>query len=182
MKENDEGRLLSAAMAGDRQVAEDLVDLTYRQVYASLMKLCAGDDDLARELTQETYHKAWRSLRRFDRRSELSTWLYRIAYTTFLNHNRRPQPVSGIDESRARELPDPEPVPDQVLSRREVAIRLRRAVMELPEALRFSISARFWGELPVREIARLEGVSGTAIRKRLRRAMKRLHQELGESA
>ncbi len=33
--------------------------------------------------------------------------------------------------------------------------RLRRAVLELSEALRDTVAARYWGELPVREIAEL---------------------------
>ena len=60
------------------------------------------------------------------------------------------------------------------------AARLRRAVLALPEELRFSLTAHFWGEVPVREIARQEGLSGVAIRKRLRRAITRLRAELGE--
>ena len=62
------------------------------------------------------------------------------------------------------------------------ALRLRRAVLALPEELRFAVTAHFWGEVPVREIARQEGLSSVAIRKRLRRAVSRLRAELEERA
>ncbi|MFY9826173.1 MAG: sigma factor-like helix-turn-helix DNA-binding protein, partial [Thermoanaerobaculia bacterium] len=58
--------------------------------------------------------------------------------------------------------------------------RLRRAVLALPEELRFTVTALFWGDLPVKEIARQEGVTTVAIRKRLKRALARLAQALGE--
>ena len=41
----------------------------------------------------------------------------------------------------------------------ERAERLRHAVLDLPEPLRVVVTARYWGELPVPEIARMEGIS-----------------------
>ncbi|MEM9594277.1 MAG: sigma-70 family RNA polymerase sigma factor, partial [Acidobacteriota bacterium] len=170
----DERRLLGALAEGDRSAAERLVDLTYGQIFAALTKLTGGDRDLAADLTQETYRKAWRSLGSFDRRSRFGTWLYRIAYNTFLNHIRRPQPLQALDDGSASRLEDPARGQDDRLDRREVAARLRRAVIGLPDELRFTVTARFWGELAVEDIARLENVTGAAIRKRLKNAMARM--------
>lgn len=179
----DEQRLLDRLAAGDRRAAEALVDTTYRQVYAGLVRLCGGDADLATDLTQETYRKAWSALDRFDRRSRLGTWLYRIAYTTFLNHIRRPQRLEPLDEcSPGHQLTSPEIAQDELLRRSEVSTRLRRAVIGLPEDLRFTVTARFWGEQSVRDIAHHERVTGAAIRKRLKKAMHALRVALAEDA
>ena len=166
---------------GDRRAAEILVERTHGQVYGALLKL-AGDPDLAADLTQETYRKAWRSLDRFDRRSRFATWLYRIAYNTFLNHIRRPRRLAPLDERQVAEMPDRAPGTTQRAIARETAARLRRAVLGLPEDLRFTVGARFWGELEVVEIARLEKVTGAAIRKRLKKAMSLLQAVLEEEA
>ena len=176
----DERALLERLANGDQRAAEELVEQTYAQVYAALMKFTGGDVDLAADLTQDTYRKAWQSLDRFNRRSRIATWLYRIAYNTYLNHIRRPQKVQPLDE--APEAVDPAPGHDERLDRREVAERLRRAVVGLPDELRFTVTARFWAELPVKEIARLEDVTGAAIRKRLKKAMTHLKTVLGEEA
>jgi RNA polymerase sigma-70 factor (ECF subfamily) len=175
----DEAELLADLRRGDRMAAEMLVEITYPLVYRSLHRMC-GDPDAASDLTQDTYARAWRALDQFDGRSRFSTWLYRIAYTTFLNHVRRPQRFVQLDDttvplgSGVAIEQDPMPGLD--------AARLRRAVLALPEELRFAVTAHFWGEVPVREIARQQGLSGVAIRKRLRRAISRLRAELGEQS
>jgi RNA polymerase sigma-70 factor (ECF subfamily) len=159
--------------------AEMLVELTYPLVYRSLYRMCV-DSDTASDLTQETYARAWRALDQFDGRSRFSTWLYRIAYTTFLNHVRRPQRFVQLEDATVPLDGGASIDQDPILGLD--AARLRRAVLALPEELRFAVTAHFWAELPVREIARQEGLSGVAIRKRLRRAISRLRAELGEEA
>lgn len=174
-----EQKLLAAIRAGDTAAAEELVENTYSAVYASIYRLC-GDSDLAADLTQETYQKAWGALSGFDGRSQLFTWLYRIAYTTFLNHVRRPRRTTSLDEPDAIDVVDETPPADEVLVVEEEAGHLREAVMKLPEDLRFTVTAHFWGGLPVKEIARIEGITTVAIRKRLHKAFTMLESMLGE--
>jgi len=176
---SDERRLLAAMRGGDRGAAEEIVERTYSAVYASLYRLC-GDGDLAADLTQETYRKAWEALGGFDGRSQLFTWLYRIAYTTFLNHIRRPRLMTSLDAPEAPEMPDRAPRADDMLSDAEEAERLRGAVLKLPEDLRFTVTAHFWGGLAVKEIAKIEDVTTVAIRKRLHKAFGLLEISLDE--
>lgn len=176
--EVEERRLLAALAAGDRRAAERLVEQTYRGVFALLRRLC-GDPELAADLTQETYRKAWDALPGFDGRAQFSTWLFRIAYNTFLNQVRRPQRLVPL-EDRHEWAPDPSPGVEEVLGQAVAGDRLRRAVLALPEELRFTVTALFWGDLPVKEVARQEGVTPVAIRKRLKRALRALAQALEE--
>lgn len=175
----DESALLDAIRAGNTAAAEEFVDRTYAAVFASVCRLC-GDRELAADLTQETYQKAWAALPRFDGRSQLFTWLYRIAYTTFLNHIRRPRRIASLDEENAKEVRDERPSADDVLVESQEAERLRHAVMQLPEDLRFTVTAHFWGGLPVKEIAQIEEITTVAIRKRLHRAFTILEAMLDE--
>lgn len=165
----EERRMLEAIRNGDRAAAEEMVERTYSAVFASLFRLC-GDSDLAADLTQETFQKAWAALPNFDGRSQLFTWLYRIAYTTFLNHIRRPRRIMSLDEPDAPEVTDSTPRVDDVIADREEAERLRAAVLKLPDDLRFTVTAHFWGGLAVKEIATLEEITTVAIRKRLHKA------------
>jgi RNA polymerase sigma-70 factor (ECF subfamily) len=175
---NEESRLLAAVRGGDRSAAEELVDRTYSSVFASLFRLC-GDRELAADLTQETYRKAWEGLAGFNGGSQFFTWLYRIGYTTFLNHIRRPRLMKSLDDENAPELPDSAPSAEDVLSSSEESERLRNAVLTLSEDLRFTVTAHFWGGLAVKEIASIEGITTVAIRKRLHKAFTLLEEVLG---
>jgi RNA polymerase sigma-70 factor (ECF subfamily) len=177
-----EERALAASLAqGDRRAAEELVDRTYKTIYATLFRLAGGDAELAADLTQETYRKAWAALASFRGGSQLSTWLYRIAYTTFLNHIRRPRLLVPLaDGAPGLDPPEPSPPEDVRLSEVAQAERLRRAVLALPEDLRFTVTARFWQGLSVADIAQAENVTTVAIRKRLKRAFRILALALEE--
>lgn len=176
----EERRLLAAIRSGDTNAAEELVERTYSAVFASLCRMC-GDSELAADLTQETYQKAWAALPGFDGRSQLFTWLYRIAYTTFLNHIRRPRRMTSLDDSESKfEVRDEAPLADETLESAEEAERLRTAVMKLPEDLRFTVTAHFWGGLAVKEIAAIEEITTVAIRKRLHKAFGILESMLDE--
>jgi RNA polymerase sigma factor (sigma-70 family) len=175
----EEHQLLDAIRSGDRSAAEEMVERTYSAVFASLFRLCA-DSDLAADLTQETYQKAWVALPKFDGRSQLFTWLYRIAYTTFLNHIRRPRRVLSMEDDKVPDVSDGAPTAEQMLAANEESERLRAAVLRLPEDLRFTVTAHFWGGLAVKEIARIEDITSVAIRKRLHKAFSLLEAILDE--
>lgn len=58
-------------------------------VRAQLRRLLGDDPAQADDLAQETFVLAWRKLPQFRGDSRLRTWLYRIAYSCFLQHLRR---------------------------------------------------------------------------------------------
>ena len=175
-----ETELLEAYLNGDRSAAEELARATYRRVYAHLMKLSGGRSDLAADLTQETYRKAWASLGSFDRRSAFSTWLYRIAYNTFLNHQRSAGRLRALPENAEEQFEEPAPRPDQNAVATLEAERVRRFVLELPETLRYSVTAHYWGDIPIPQLAKSEGVTAVAIRKRLKKARTLIRELLEE--
>ncbi len=107
---------------------------------------------------------------RFRGGSKFSTWLYRIAYNTFLNHIRRPKLMEPLTEERADRLLDPGRTAQEETFLSLEARRLRAAILDLPDELRFAVTARFWAELPLAEIAQLQGISTVGVRKRLQRA------------
>lgn len=179
--EQKERQLLAAAARGDQSAAGLLVEGTYRGVYSALVRMC-GDPELAADLTQETYRKAWSSILEFRGGSRFSTWLYRIAYTTWLNHLRRPRRLTPLTDDVERTADDPAPGPEATVAATGEAERLRRAVRGLPDDLAWTVTARYWGEVPVAEIARQEGITGAAVRKRLAKARELLAAEMSDAS
>jgi RNA polymerase sigma-70 factor (ECF subfamily) len=177
---DDEPGLVAAARAGRREAAEELAARSYGKLYAACCKL-TGDPDQAADLVQETYRKAWQALRGFRGASRFDTWLYRIAFTTYLKQLRRPRLVVPLEPEREALAADPAPSPEAEAATRERDERLRRAVAALPDDLRFAIAAHYWGGIPVREIALEEGISPVGVRKRLARAFRRIAAHLQEN-
>ncbi|MBW3564437.1 MAG: RNA polymerase sigma factor [Acidobacteria bacterium] len=179
--EPDDAELVRLAQQGDRDAAERLVEITSELVYASLFRLCGGDADLAADLTQDTYQRAWQSLHGFRGESKVGTWLYRIAYTTFLNHVRRPRIVESLDEERASAISDPGPGTDGRAFANIEGEKLRLAVLALPEKLQYLVTAHYWGEVPIADIAHEEGITTVAVRKRLAKALRMIQDVIEES-
>lgn len=75
----------------DPRAFAELVNLHQGRVRAVLRKLTHGQHALADELAQECFLKAWQGLPAFRADARLSTWLHRIAYLEFLQHQRRVQ-------------------------------------------------------------------------------------------
>jgi RNA polymerase sigma-70 factor (TIGR02960 family) len=115
-------RTLSRARAGDEDAFRELID-PYRGELQLHCYRILGSVQEAEDLLQETLLAAWRGLERFDGRSSLRAWLYRIATNRCLNalrdKGRRPREVQTIAEppkpTRRSEPIWLEPYPDALL-------------------------------------------------------------------
>jgi RNA polymerase sigma-70 factor (ECF subfamily) len=94
---NDERRLLEAAQAGDRRAFAHLVEPYQSQLRAHCYRMLGSLAD-AEDALQETMLRAWSGLARFEGRSSLRSWLYRIATNASLRMiEKRPKRVLPID-------------------------------------------------------------------------------------
>ncbi len=176
---SDDAALVARVRAGSRAAAEQLAADTYSQLFASCCRL-TGDADRAADLVQETYRRAWQALPAFRGESRFSTWLFRIAYTTFLKQQRRPRLVEPLAPEATDLVPDESPGPERNAARRERERILRAQVAALPDDLRLTVVAHYWGETPVREIAAAEQITPMGVRKRLAKALRLLSTSLSE--
>ena len=93
----DERRLLEAARAGDEKAFALLVEPYQAQLRAHCYRMLGSLSD-AEDALQETMLRAWSGLARFESRSSLRSWLYRIATNASLRMiEKRPKRVLPID-------------------------------------------------------------------------------------
>src|SRR5918998_975490 len=76
--------LLAAARAGDDDAYGRLVSAHRGELHAHCYRMLGSVQD-AEDAFQEAMIRAWRALPKFERRSSLRSWLYRIATNTCLD-------------------------------------------------------------------------------------------------
>jgi RNA polymerase sigma-70 factor, ECF subfamily len=171
-----------------------------RELYAYCYRM-TGSMSEAEDLVQEVYLRAWQAFDRFERRSSVRTWMYRIATNACLSAlqrgRRRPLPSGlGPPSNDPHGLPDPppagvlwlEPIPDRlvvderadpaevVAARHSVRVALVAALQLLPARQRAALILCEVLDLPVAEAAGLMDVSVAAVKSLLQRARARLDQ------
>jgi RNA polymerase sigma-70 factor (ECF subfamily) len=97
-----ERELLKAAHEGDRDAFGRLVEPFRRELHAHCYRMLGSYVD-AEDALQEALLRAWRGLSRFEGRSSLRSWLYRIATNACLRAiERSPKRVLPIDYALGR--------------------------------------------------------------------------------
>ena len=87
-----EQQLLDAARAGDEDAYGRLVAAHRRELHAHCYRMLGSAED-AEDALQETLLRAWRGLPRFEGRSSVRSWLYRIATNAALRLAERRRPL-----------------------------------------------------------------------------------------
>src|ERR671922_1110438 len=102
----NEADLLRAAQAGDEGAFEHLVQPYRGELQAHAYRMLGSLHD-AEDATQEALVRAWRGIGRFEGRSSLRSWLYRIATNSALRLiERRPKRVLPVDYGGPRDPHD----------------------------------------------------------------------------
>jgi RNA polymerase sigma-70 factor (ECF subfamily) len=184
-----EADLVDGLRAGDAAAYRRFVDENSASVYGLALKLL-GDEQEAEDVLQETFLSAFRAIDRFEGRSKLSTWLYRIAYNASLMHLRKRERMTTFsldqpygDEEQVRPvagdlLVDWSAVPDDRLLTAEARQEMDRAIAQLPESLRSAFILRDIQGLSGAETAEILGISVQAVKNRLHRARLSLRDRL----
>lgn len=132
------------------------------------------DRAIAEELVQEAFARVWLSKNTPTAGADFRRWLYRVIINLARDHQRR-----RLLESRLR-FWDPRPIdPVEVVARRAEDRELLRTVLSLPMKDRQAIYLHYFEGQPYAEIGEVLGVSETAARVRVHRALQKLRHWLG---
>lgn len=101
----DQALIARVLLTEDRRAFEQLVRRHQGMIRAQLRRLLHGDAARADDLAQETFLIAWRKLHQFRGDARFATWLYRIAYSCFLQARRKAVPEADQGAMAAPEAP-----------------------------------------------------------------------------
>jgi RNA polymerase sigma-70 factor (ECF subfamily) len=185
---NSETELVKRAREGDPSALSEIVEAHQHRIYGVALRMCGNAQD-AEETMQDTFLSAIEALPRFEGRSQLSTWLYRIASNACLMRRRKEasrartiNEADSFDGDEGAELPtyfvDWSYLPDDVVLDRELQEFLERAILQLPPALRLTFIWRELEGLSTAETAAALEISEGAVKVRLHRARLKLRELL----
>jgi len=174
--EKSDSELLALAAAGDQDAFAQLVQRHQSRVLNLAYRFSRDRQD-AEDLVQEVFFKVWRHARTFKGQSAFSTWLYRLAVNTCLNHRQRrktrpdPLPLTGDLESRAEAAAEG-------LEARQRENLINQAMATLPARQKMALILAGFEEKSYEEIAAAMEISVPAVESLLFRARKNLAKTL----
>ena len=182
-----EDKLIRAGQRGDAQAVETLFRRYQRPLFQTALRVLGNTED-AEDALQDGLLSAYRNMKRFEGRSQFSTWLTRIVINAALMRRRsaRARPAVSLDEPpREDELPIAErfaaegPNPEQVFAGTELREIISENLDELSPLLRTAFVLREVEGYSTGEAARKLGVTENTLKARLWRARHQLAERLG---
>jgi RNA polymerase sigma-70 factor (ECF subfamily) len=180
---------IEAIIAGDRAEFARLVDAYSSSIYRLGLRMLGNPQD-AEDVLQNTFINALTHLKSFEGRSNISTWLYRIAANEALMLIRKRKPeinfepnedAEGEDNAdglRPKQIVDWSALPENELLSGEARHALDTAIDTLSESLRIVFLLRDIEGLSIKETADALGLTETNVKTRLLRARMFLREQL----
>ena len=136
-----------------------------------LLALCCGRKDEADDLAQDALVKAYLSCAGYQDKGKFRSWLFKIAYNTFLNHKASLKTMVSIDEARIQSLPNEGGEGWQYQD-------LYLALGTLPPKERSALTLFYLNGYSIKEIATITETSEDAVKKQLSRGRDKLKERL----
>jgi RNA polymerase sigma-70 factor (ECF subfamily) len=162
--------LIGAAAQGDLVAFEQLYRRYSPQIYGLCLRM-TGQRESAEDCTQECFIDAWRALERFQGRSAFATWLHAIAVRCVLSKRR------GL-RARLEVGASDQDLPERTDGSWEQPLDVERAIAQLPEGARDTLTLVGIYGYSHREAASLLGVAEGTCKAQLHRARQLLAKAL----
>src|SRR6201998_4894973 len=135
-----EGALVQRAQAGDESAFREIVERYQSKVFSIIHGIVRQRND-AEDIAQQAFAKVYLSLRNFDFRSSLITWIYKITVNECFDYlpQRKVRKLvyeSDLSEDEVRRVENSEPgnekqeLADSDLARRDYVLKLLSRVSE----------------------------------------------------
>ena len=149
------------------------------KLYWQIKRIVDHHDDVE-EVTQNVWIKVWQNITGFKGESQLSTWLYRIAYNESISYlqGRKKQNLADW-ELMEPTLDDKSSDPlfnHEKYDQKEVLARIDKAIETLPSKQKLIFHYRYNEEMPYAQIADITGTSEGALKASFHHAVKKIEE------
>lgn len=177
----DEAALVRRVQARDELAFREIVERYQSKVFSIIFSILRNHND-AEDIAQQVFAKIYFSIKNFDFRSSLLTWIYKITVNECYDYLRKKRVrklvyESDFSEEDTRKMENSETVVDRerpmdtALAERELVVRL---LAKLSEEDRTMILLKEVEGYSVEELSRLSGMNENTIKVKLFRARQKL--------
>jgi RNA polymerase sigma-70 factor, ECF subfamily len=192
-KNSEEAALVRRVQARDEIAFREVVERYQTKVFSIIFGILRNHND-AEDIAQQVFAKVYFSIRNFDFRSSLLTWIYKITVNECYDYLRKKRVRKLVYESdfstedaqrleSSEPAVDPNPAVDDQLAQRDLIVKL---LSKLPEGDRYLILMKEVEGHSVEELAAMTGLNENTIkvklfrtRQKLLKAAQRLHRIQG---
>lgn len=180
-----DAELVAEALRGAQEAFREIVVRFERPVYSLIVRM-VQDPGTAEDLAQEVFIKAFRRLDTYDPVRKFSSWLFKIAHNTSIDHLRRHAPETvPLERSADRDedqrgglaavLSDESTEsPSAAAERKDMARSLERAIARLRPDYREVVTLFYLEGASYQEICEVTGLPLGTVKTNLHRARKEL--------
>jgi RNA polymerase sigma-70 factor (ECF subfamily) len=176
-----EGALVRRAQSGDETAFQELVEKYQSKVFSIIHGIVRHRNDVE-DIAQQVFAKVFFSIRNFDFRSSLITWIYKITVNECFDYLRKKKVrklvyESDLSEDEVRRVENTEPsvdrapAADSTLARRDYVLKLMSRVSEEERALLMLKEVEGYS---VEELAEMMSMNENTIKVKLFRARQKL--------
>ena len=171
--------LMAQAAAGSDTAFEELYRRYARRLKGFFFMQLGGDEELAADATHDVFLRAYEARTRYREGSNVSTWIFTIAYNICKNHYR-----SNAYEAQLLANLDAEPISEQQIEvELDAAVldeALQQVLSELPTPLHQIFSLHYQEELTIPQVAEIVGIPAGTVKSRLHKTMNIIRKKLKE--
>ncbi len=180
-----EAELVASTLRGSQDAFRELVVRFERPVYSLVLRM-VQNPATAEDLAQEVFFKAYRRLDTYDPQWKFSSWLFKIAHNTTIDHLRRGAPETVPLEAEDDDRGDLSAVladataenPQAASERRDLARSLERAIARLRPEYREAVLMFYAHGASYQEICEVTGLPLGTVKTNLHRARKELAEHM----
>ncbi|MEM9362334.1 MAG: RNA polymerase sigma factor [Bacteroidota bacterium] len=180
MTDNTDQYLIESTLNGDAKAFANLVKKYQHYVYTLVVRMIKVKEE-AEEVAQDVFIKAYRSLKDFKGDSKFSTWLYRIAYRTALDHirkNKKRQKTHELLEEITKSNVHLGDTPLERIQKVERKEHVKKCIAQLSESDAAVVTLFYFEELSIKEIGTITQLTEDNIKVKLHRSRKKLFELL----
>lgn len=184
----EENKLIVAAQNGDRSAFEELVYKYDKNVLGIAYSFINNNED-AKDIYQEVFLRVFKAIKKFEFRSEFSTWLYRITTNVCLTYRsqKKKYAYTSLDEETDEEDSNPRSLsdtltdnqtPDNNAVNSEIGTKIENGLDKLSPQQRLVFTMKHYNGYKIKEISTMLNCSEGTIKNYLFMATQRMREHL----